>query len=322
MKWPPAGRTADGERDPAASMALLDEVLDPPIGPGYHSAAERRVAAGLTASSGSRTWLMLVICLLMGLLATVAATTLRVPDPAAAQARDQLIVRIEAAEAAGDTQSERVDVLRGEISELEQSAQDSSGPGPSVDIGRAGLLAGAVAVTGPGTIIVIEDAPRPANAAPGEQVDRERVNARDIQLMVNALWSAGAEAISVNGHRLTSTSAIRFAGQAIVVDFRSLAPPYEIRAIGDPVALAEETSSGFVGSYLAELRTQVGLPSTVTAADDVEIPAAARLTTRVGEVVEGTTPTEQSPDTAPTRTSSPSSTTPPSPTTTSREETS
>lgn len=277
-------------------MALLDEVLDPPIGPGYHSAAERRVAAGRPASSGTRTWLMLVSCLLLGLLATVAATTLRTPDPVAVAAREQLIARIEAAEAAGDTQRELVDTLQAEIVELEQRAVGDSGSTSSVEIEQAGLLAGAAALTGPGTVILLEDAPRPADTAPGEPVVRERVNARDVQLIVNALWGAGAEAISVNGHRLTSTSAIRFAGQAIIVDFRSLAPPYEIRAIGDPAALARETTTGFVGSYLAELRTQVGLPSTVTPTENVEVPAASRLTTRVGTVVEEEGGTEEVPD--------------------------
>lgn len=293
------------DSNPAASMALLEEVLDPPIGPGYHSAAQRRVEAGLPSSSGTRTWLMLVVCLLLGLLATVAATTLRLPDPVAAEARQQLIVRIEAAEAAGDAQRDQVDLLRAEIVTLEQQAHDTVGAEPSADIGRAGMLAGASAVTGPGVVILIEDAPRPADGTPGEQADRERVNARDVQLVVNALWAAGAEAVSVNEHRLTSTSAIRFAGQAIVVDFRSLAPPYEIRAIGDPVVLAEETSSGFVAAYLSELRTQVGLPSTVTASDQVQIPAATRLTTRVGSVVEGPLPEDPTPG-DPGRSSTPS----------------
>lgn len=318
MRWLQAREPRGRDHDPAASMALLDEVLDPPIGPGYHSAAERRVAAGLTPSSGTRTWLMLVVCLLMGLLATIAATQLRVPDPVAAEARDQLVARIEAAEAAGDSQSERVEVLRAEILELEERAQEPVVAGSSDDIVQAGIVAGAAALTGPGTVIVLEDAPLPGNLAPGEAADRERVNARDVQLIVNALWAAGAEAISVNGHRLTSTSAIRFAGQAIVVDFRSLAPPYEIRAIGDPVALAEETSVGFVGSYLAELRTQVGLPSTVTASDQVEVPAASRLTTRVGEIVDRPPPTDPVPGQDLTR----DSTTPTAPSTTTREETS
>ena len=48
--------------------------------------------------------------------------------------------------------------------------------------------------------------------------------AQDLQIVVNGLWDAGAEAISVNGQRLTSKSAIRFAGQAILVNYRPADP--------------------------------------------------------------------------------------------------
>ena len=46
--------------------------------------------------------------------------------------------------------------------------------------------------------------------------------ARDLQIVVNGLWASGAEAVSVNGQRLTSKAAIRFAGQAILVNYRPL----------------------------------------------------------------------------------------------------
>ena len=55
--------------------------------------------------------------------------------------------------------------------------------------------------------------------------DTGRVLDRDLQVMVNALWAAGAEAIAINGQRLTARSAIRYAGEAILLDFRPLVPP-------------------------------------------------------------------------------------------------
>ena len=65
----------------------------------------------------------------------------------------------------------------------------------------------------------------------------------DLQLVVNALWAAGAEAISINGQRLGPTTAIRFAGEAVLVDFRPVTNPYEVSAIGDPDTLSATTSS-------------------------------------------------------------------------------
>lgn len=275
--------------DPAASMALLREVLDPPIGPGYHSAAQARVEAGLPASSGYRTWLLFATAVALGLLVTVSAVTLRRPDPVAAETRQQLITRIEAVQEDGDATRTRVEELRAQILAIEQErARVEEGPAAERAVASAGMQAGALAVTGPGVVVTLEDA-ADVGEAPGLDGPPERVNARDVQLVVNGLWSAGAEAVSVNGHRLTTTSAIRFAGEAIIVDFRSLAPPYEIRAIGDPERLAAETSSGVTGAYLGELRSQLGITSRVSVQDDVTISAAERLTTRYGHVLDETT---------------------------------
>lgn len=279
-------------------MALLEEVLDPPLGPGYHSAAQDRVAAGLPASSGSRTWLMFVTSVVIGLLGSVAAVTLRTPDPAAAEGRSQIIERIEAAQRLGDEQSLLVEQMRAEVAALEQQALAPQGSGD--EVARAGLLAGAVPVHGPGVVVTLDDAEQAPDAAPGEDVEPERVNARDLQLVVNGLWLAGAEAISVNDHRMTSTSAIRFAGEAIIVDFRGLAPPYVIRAIGDPGSLARETTVGLSGAYLNELEQQLGLRTEVVPSDDITLTAAERLIVRVGTVAPPGDDSELTPGDLPT----------------------
>lgn len=293
MRWPDR-TTVERDRDPAASMALLEEVLDPSLGPGYWSAAESREHAGLPRSSGTATVLMFVVALGLGFLVTVAAVTLRAPDPAAAEARAELVERIQAAQEAGDEHSRQVEALRAEILALEQErALSESGPQAEREIAASALRAGAQAVRGPGVVITLEDAEQAPDQAPGEEARPERVNARDLQIVVNGLWSAGAEAVSVNEHRLTSTSAIRFAGEAVIVDFRGLTPPYVVKAVGDPQRLAAETSTGLTGAYLAELRSQLQLRTSVTQEESVTIRAAERLTTRVARVSEDTTTEEQ-----------------------------
>lgn len=279
-------------------MALLNEVIQAPLGPGYHSAAQRRLDAGLPASSGTRTWLMLLTAVLLGLLGTVAVVTLRTPDPAAAEGRAQIVERIEAAQAAGDEQRVQVEQLRADIAALEQEASESQGEARQELIAAAGMQAGAQAVQGPGVVVVLDDATT-SDQAPGEAGEPERINARDLQIVVNGLWSAGAEAISINGHRMTSTSAIRYAGEAIIVDFRGLAPPYEVRAIGDPEALGRETSEGVTGAYLGELRSQLRLRADVTTSTEIQIGAAERLSTRLGTVAPPQAPEPSSTDESP-----------------------
>ena len=101
------------------------------------------------------------------------------------------------------------------------------------------LLSGATAVQGPGVKLVVDDAKdsrsgrRRARARAVGFSDTGRVRDRDMQRVVNGLWESGAEAIAINGQRLTALSAIRAAGDAILVDNRPLVPPYTVLAVGD-----------------------------------------------------------------------------------------
>jgi uncharacterized protein YlxW (UPF0749 family) len=263
-------------------MALLREVMDPPLDPGYASWADSREEAGLPRSTGGRTWLLLVTAVLLGFLLSVAAQTLRAPDPASAGARSELRERIEEIEQLGDERVAQIEALRAEVSALQEAKAE-----PEVDPGvaeRAATSAGASALQGPGVILTLNDPPLSADS-----VDGERVLARDLQVIVNGLWANGAEAISINDLRLTSTSTIRFAGQAIVVDLKGLARPYEITVIGPPDQLMEELTAGDTGNYLEELRSDFRILVTVTQQDVVTVPAGTRLSTRVAEVLDDTT---------------------------------
>ena len=88
---------------------------------------------------------------------------------------------------------------------------------------------GQTPVTGPGLTVVIDGST--ASSGAGNILDS------DIQLLVNGLWSSGAEAISVGGVRLGTTSSIRQAGSAILVDNRPVFWPISIEAVGDPSTL-------------------------------------------------------------------------------------
>ncbi|USQ82047.1 DUF881 domain-containing protein [Ornithinimicrobium faecis] len=278
-------RAAAGDKDPAASMALLREVMDPPLDPGYASSADRRERAGQPRSTGGRTVLLVVTSVLLGFLLSVAAQTLRTPDPADAATRAELTERIETADALGDEHATQIETLRGEITNLQDRLAT-----PVVDqaeLDEAALAAGATAVVGEGVVLTLNDPPPSA-----DRTDDERVLSRDLQTIVNGLWAHGAEAIAINDQRLTSTSTIRFAGQAIVVDLKALARPYEVVIIGDREELMDEMRSGSTGSYLTELRSDYGILVDLSPQDEVTLPAASRLSTRVAHVPEQTRASE------------------------------
>ena len=119
-----------------------------------------------------------------------------------------------------------------------------------------------------------EEANTGANADPRGQAGfgTGRVSAQDLQLVTNGLWQAGAEAIAVNGQRLTARSAIRFAGEAILVDFRPLARPYVVSAIGDPAGLRARFIASSTGSYFSALSANYKIRTELVTQDSMTLP--------------------------------------------------
>lgn len=121
--------------------------------------------------------------------------------------------------------------------------------------------------------------------------------ARDVQQLVNALWAAGAEAVDVNGHRLMPTTAIRFAGRAIIVGFRPLTRPYHITAVG-PADIAQRFASGVGGAYLDGLRRGYGIRADTAAESSVTVPGGPVIPPRYATPSAGTSPPDLSSDSA------------------------
>jgi uncharacterized protein YlxW (UPF0749 family) len=101
--------------------------------------------------------------------------------------------------------------------------------------GAAGLRA----VRGPGLRVSLDDAPRPKDGHPvaSSNPDDLVVHQQDVQSVINALWAGGADAVSLMGDRLISTSAVQCVGNTLLIQGRLVGPPFVVQAIGDPVAL-------------------------------------------------------------------------------------
>ena len=262
-------------------MTLLREILDRPLDPGYAAAAERRERAGRPRSSGTHSWLLLVAALLIGFVVVVAALELRPSGTTASRDKQQLIDQISARQAHGDAQTAVIDRLRGEIASSQNAALGTQATSLRDELARLDVLTGDVSVEGPGLTVTVDDAPGVATAAGSPRdagaADDGRVTSQDLQVVVNGLWQAGAEAVSVNGQRLTARSAIRFAGQAILVDYRPLTTPYVITAVGSADALPATFATTLGGSYLTALRDNYQIPSTISPQAHVVVPRSATL---------------------------------------------
>lgn len=271
-------------RDPGASMTLLTSMLERPLDPGYAAAAEARRAEGLEPATSWRRPLLLVWLLIIGLVVGVSAGELRAREGQRGDARDGLVEQIQERQGAVEEDSARARELQREI-DLVAGDVDEGG-----SLERLRVANGAVAVEGPGLRITLDDAPGGQGSADGDprsgSSDDGRVLSRDLQLITNGLWESGAEAISINGQRLTSRSAIRFAGEAILVNFRPLTRPYVIEAIGEPGGMQSRFAASSAGAYLTGLQQNFGIQTSITTQDDLVLPSALISTTRYAKVPE------------------------------------
>ncbi|WP_420715720.1 DUF881 domain-containing protein [Streptomyces sp. SBT349] len=268
---------------PDASMSLLTTVMSTTLDEGYAQAAARRRAEGrsdLPRTLRARIWLAAGL-VLAALVVTLGAAQAREAAPALAREREELLERVDSGTAELDDLQAEVDELSADVDARRREAIGEEGTERG-DL--AALLAGATPVEGPGLELTLDDA-EDAALSPGGPRDDDlfhagRVRDRDLQRVVNGLWQAGAEAISVNGQRLTALSAIRAAGDAVLVDNRPLAPPYSLLVIGAGDELAASFAETGGGRHLAALGDRYGVRASVDVRDDLRLPAAPGLTAR------------------------------------------
>src|SRR4029450_11124880 len=198
-------------------------------------------------------WMLALLAVIIGALFAVAALQNTRAAPALKSGRGGVINRVQNAEREQDELRGRVTSLTGEIATLRTAALGDDDAASALETPIAALdpVVGNVSVSGPGVLIVVDDSP----SATADT--RDRVLDIDLQVLANGLWEADAEAISINGHRLSNVTAIRSAGDAITVDYRSLTRPYRVEAIGDPRTLQArfvESSAGPWWNDLAQNR--------------------------------------------------------------------
>ncbi|HEX2806854.1 MAG TPA: DUF881 domain-containing protein [Kineosporiaceae bacterium] len=134
-------------------------------------------------------------------------------------------------------------------------------------------IAGLSAVTGPGLVVRLDDAPssgtRPADALPDDLV----VHQQDVQAVVNALWAGGAEAMMLMDQRVIATSAVRCVGNTLILQGRVYSPPFTVAAVGDPGRLqAGMDASPTIPIYLQYVQ-RYGLGWRVEQHDALSMPA-------------------------------------------------
>ncbi len=230
---------------------------------------------------------------LVGLVGALAVRQVNARDFPAAATRRALVAEIGKRTGETDALRGRNAVLRADVAERRQAAllvpgSGNEGKNLADTLSQLQSAAGVSPVSGPGVVVDVDDA---AVAGGADSLDPRntgadgRVQDRDLQGLVNGLWAAGAEAVTVGDYRLTSLSAIRAAGEAILVDYRPLLRPYVIRAIGDPKALNAAVVTGAAGQRLRFLRDTAGVTLSISEENRMDLPGAQEVSLRSATVV-------------------------------------
>lgn len=263
---------------PDESMTLLREVIERPLDGGYAEAARRRASGEQPAAGPTGRILIVLVAAALGFSAVWAARELRAPVPTAGDARILLIDEITARSEQRETLSRDNAELAESITALQNAALELESDVDLETRSREEIQAGAARLRGPGLVITLDDSRDAQAGLPG--ADNGRVQDIDLQVVVNGLWAAGAEAISINGQRLTSVSAIRSAGSAILVDLVPLSRPYLVEVIGDADLIEADLARLHAGGHLHALRESFGIAVDIVRLDEIEIPATSARSLR------------------------------------------
>ncbi|WP_310963418.1 DUF881 domain-containing protein [Nocardioides terrisoli] len=276
------GETGEGAvrlHDSPATMGLLPYLTAHALDDGYAEVSAR--TRGTPPRRSTAVWTILALAAFVVLLLMAASQT---SSNAATDQRERsdLIHQIQARKAAVASQGRLLDRLRTQVNQLRARAVDNGklSSGTRDQLQRLSVLSGTVPVRGPGVEVRVDDAPD----APTE---RDKVLDTDLQQLVNGLWQAGAEAIAINGQRLTNLSAIMEAGSAITVNFQSLDRPYVVRAVGDPAALPARFAETAGGATWLDLHQQLGLQFNIRAQTSMTLPAAEQPALHFARSAEG-----------------------------------
>ncbi len=127
-------------------MTLLTSMMERPLDPGYAAAAQRRTEAGLPGGTSTRTPMMLVAALVVGLLLSLGALSLRGPDTAASRTRQDLVRQIEARRADADARARQAQSLQAEIDRAQANALGGQQAALAQRLAALTLAAGSEAV--------------------------------------------------------------------------------------------------------------------------------------------------------------------------------
>jgi uncharacterized protein YlxW (UPF0749 family) len=264
------------------TVPLLSLITQRSLDADYEHVAARKRAMGETPQTHPvpRRTAGLVL-LVFGLLVTIAAVQTSRDASANSADRAGLIAQIDARRQAVDDlqkqlaheQSQALSMQRDLVAMTDQLQSEHT------KIGNLAARTGYAPIKGPGLRVTVD-------SAPGSDAN-QTVRDSDLSLLTDALWASGAQAISVNGQRLTVLTSFRNVGPGILVNNQPVEPPYVFDVVGDPNTIPAALLSSPIGSQWYALKNSLGFRFSVQDAGTVSLPAAAPAHLRSARIASG-----------------------------------
>jgi uncharacterized protein YlxW (UPF0749 family) len=217
-----------------------------------------------------------VACALFGFIAVIAARS-RPADPEGRLPEQyRLAALIERQQSSTDQLRNEVKQLRGDVATLRASraGRQAGATAREEQLGDLSTIAGLVAVRGAGLKVTLDDSN--LEEAPSGNINDLVIHSQDVQAVVNALWRAGAEAVSINRQRLVGTSAVLCVGNTLLLNGTVQSPPYVVNAIG---ANRDRFEADALVRRLHDDAKEFGLRFSVAKEDSIDVPAFQGATT-------------------------------------------
>lgn len=204
-----------------------------------------------------------LVCILLGIFLVAQLRTQQAKGSASLGRLDALSELYKHSEEQRELLELEVAKLREQLTEQEKASESAV----AEELQKLRILSGLTSLSGPGIVLTLDDSKLKGNEdAPA---DMYLIHYEDLLLVVNELFAAGAEAVSINGQRIITTSEIRCAGPTILVNSTRVTPPFEILAIGDAQTL--QSSLEMRGGILEPMRPW-GIQISITQKDQITVP--------------------------------------------------
>jgi uncharacterized protein YlxW (UPF0749 family) len=206
----------------------------------------------------------------VGFLVVAAGIGIAQSRPMVTAEQDELRARVIAEQQRNAAVESSYLAARADLKQTQEAVRPDLDGALAAALDAQSVAAAFVAMRGPGVILVLSDSKQPTFSG---TTDLGRIIDRDVQHAVNGLWAAGAEAISIDGVRLTARTSIRNAGTAVLVDYQPVSSPIEIRALGSARTLSNRFRAHPAWDELVALRDRYGIRWSFTTHSRISVPA-------------------------------------------------